>query len=65
MFQIKRRDAQVEFRIDCSNVTFSGTDVAVINPPGAAGGGGYYYDTGWDYIPLKWATTRWSYHRTN
>lgn len=25
--------AQVEFRIDCNNVTYSGTDIAVINPP--------------------------------
>ncbi|MGB6528860.1 MAG: hypothetical protein WBF33_12200 [Candidatus Nitrosopolaris sp.] len=33
-------NAQVEFRIDCSNVTYSGTDVAVINPPPT----GYYYD---------------------
>lgn len=28
--------AQVEFRIDCSNITYSHTDVAVIRPPGAA-----------------------------
>ena len=25
--------AQVEFRNDCNNVTYSGTDIAVINPP--------------------------------
>lgn len=30
-------NAEVEFRIDCNNVTFSGTDIAVINP------GHYYY----------------------
>jgi hypothetical protein len=25
---------EIEFRTDCSNATFSGTDVAVIRPPG-------------------------------
>lgn len=29
-------NAEVEFRIDCANVTYSKTDVAAINPPGAA-----------------------------
>jgi hypothetical protein len=39
-------NAQVEFRIDCNNVTFSGTDVAVINPSPTVG---YYYDAGAGY----------------
>jgi hypothetical protein len=36
-------NAEVEFRIDCDDVTFSGTDVAVINPPGGGGYSPYYY----------------------
>jgi hypothetical protein len=35
-------NSEVDFRCDCSSVTYSGTDVAVINPPR----GGF-----WDYIP--------------
>jgi hypothetical protein len=37
-------NAQVEFRIDCDNVTFSGIDVAVIKP------GGYYYSGDLGYM---------------
>jgi hypothetical protein len=33
-------NSQVEFRVDCSNATFSGTDVAAITPP--RGGYGEY-----------------------
>jgi hypothetical protein len=40
---INPNNTQIEFRIDCSNVTYQHTDVAEINPGGAAalGGAGY------------------------
>ena len=41
---------EVEFRIDLSNVTYSGIDLAIIRPSGAAG---YGYDFGFAHHKRK------------